>query len=1132
MNTKQLLLRNISHYKPFYRLIAIAVIVAVAVITGSLVVGDSVRSTLIKRVEDRLGKTETVIFSRYSFLDDSILGQLNTDLHENDNQKNKISENPCYLRSESLRGILLMNGFVSVAGRFIPVMVWGVAPEEELGIEKGHAKINQTLFNEIKPSQTKDLVLRLLSGGMVPLGSMFVTDTYTTSLRLTLDSVIPVEQGGNINLKNEQTIPFNIFVNREELAEAMEAPGKINVILSDRVISKEAFSAAWNYTHSGLKVLTRHCGLDPQSPKKSEKLQVNPAMTIVSDRIFIQDQVVETFCKQDTNSNRIFAYLANSINFQFSIFNFQLHYPFITAVDYYKGEKLNPNEIILSDYAARRLNVKLNDTLSIRYFVSRQFKTLVEDSVFLRVGKIVPIEDLQSDKTLVAEFPGLSNVERCTDWNSDLPINMKVITDEDEDYWKKYKNTPKAIVPYSTLAPRWENAYGSATALHISDADCLNDLTPEMFDIQLIYPREAGIIAAKSGVDFSSLFLSLGCFIIISAAMLLMVPLSEMLFRRRDELNLLRATGFSNRRIARLLWRESMLVVFVSAVVGVMVGLAYTCLVLFLLGNVWKGATHTDGFRVYPDVITIAAGMLVGIVFSLSLLYGRIVRTLRQGGGKRTQMTRIFTSVKIRANQYHSCHLCSQLLSLMLIGLLVINIFYLKSPILFVCTGMIFLFAAWSWFDYLIRRGVHLKMPLDASKLMWSSLFHAKRQAMLSFFTLASGVFIVFSVGLNRQGFVDASQIRTATGGFSLWCETSVPVYHNIQTEEGRAKLGLTDLPAGTRAIQLLKYSADDASCLNLNKVVTPNVLGAPLYPQAPSGSPKGVEDGKLLAPFSQMATSMLCKKNTDDTDDTDFHRYKSSDMGRLIPALVDETVLQWSLGKKLGDTIMYMGEKGDTVFIQLAGTIQNSIFQGYILIDKTSFSEIWSEISGSEIMLLDVPDEEIANTKILLSQALNNYGVRVMTTGERLQLFHSVTDTYLTIFLTLGGLGLLLGIFSLVIVVRKNIVARLKEITLYRSLGFDETQIRHLLYKENIVIPLYAIAIGVLGSLLGMSMGFGNMGVGTWTLAVSFLAIFVFCVMVFVKKEVRKMRISFINSPIPTDSAPIQNTSPFNEYF
>jgi putative ABC transport system permease protein len=120
------------------------------------------------------------------------------------------------------------------------------------------------------------------------------------------------------------------------------------------------------------------------------------------------------------------------------------------------------------------------------------------------------------------------------------------------------------------------------------------------------------------------------------------------------------------------------------------------------------------------------------------------------------------------------------------------------------------------------------------------------------------------------------------------------------------------------------------------------------------------------------------------------------------------------------------------------------------------------------------------------------------------MRLFYSVTDTYLTIFLTLGGLGLLLGIFSFIIVVRKNLVARDKEIKLYRLFGFDEKRLQNLLYKENIIIPLSAIFTGVLGSLLGVIFGFGNVSFSTWMLAIFFLTLFVFSVLFFVKISVK----------------------------
>jgi putative ABC transport system permease protein len=295
----------------------------------------------------------------------------------------------------------------------------------------------------------------------------------------------------------------------------------------------------------------------------------------------------------------------------------------------------------------------------------------------------------------------------------------------------------------------------------------------------------------------------------------------------------------------------------------------------------------------------------------------------------------------------------------------------------------------------------------------------------------------------------------------------------------------LNDLPAGAQVVQLLKYSADDASCLNLNKVVNPNVLG--------------IDMNELKNSDFKIGKTIF-----DDAGENVFEKLKTT-KNSVYPALVDETVLTWSLGKKLGDTLVYTGEKGESISILLAGTLQNSIFQGYILLDKTLFSEIWSEISGSEIMLVKVPDTEIDATKMLISQALNNYGVRVMTTGERLRMFYSVTDTYLTIFLTLGGLGLLFGIFSFIIVVRKNLLARTREIMLYRALGFEEKRILNLLYKENIIVPLCAILAGALGSLLGVSMGFGNVSNGTWILAVAFLVTFIFCVMFFVKMAVRE---------------------------
>jgi putative ABC transport system permease protein len=250
---------------------------------------------------------------------------------------------------------------------------------------------------------------------------------------------------------------------------------------------------------------------------------------------------------------------------------------------------------------------------------------------------------------------------------------------------------------------------------------------------------------------------------------------------------------------------------------GVIVGMIYTWLVLFLLGTVWKGATHTGGFELHLSIQAIMIGMPAGIIISVCLLWIVLRRSLHNTTRHKSQKR---------------ISLCRKLIHALIISLLVIviatiNLANILSVVLFVIIGMLFVVVAACWGDYLIcRKGISGDKPLTASDPVWKTLFAGRKQVMLSFFPLAMGVFIVFSVGLNRQGFADESKIVTATGGYTLWCESSVPVYHNLSTQFGREKLGLTELPAGTEVLQCYRYGADDASCLNLNKVSNPTVLG------------------------------------------------------------------------------------------------------------------------------------------------------------------------------------------------------------------------------------------------------------------------------------------------------------------
>ncbi len=1032
MNIRTLTYQSLRYFSRYYRLVAAAVLIAVSVIVGSLAVGDSVRATLEKRVAERLGDTETILFAHNGFLSEKLMDAAPF--------------------KASAKGVLLTNGFVSLNGKLIPVIVWGT---NDPAIPAGSVRINQPLARELDILPGADMVLRLPATGLVPSGSLFVSENYTTSLRLRCDGVVDASAGGNISMKNEQVLPFNVFVNYPELAEALEVEGKINLILASRKVSEEEWEGVWTYASSGLS-----------------DYALNGCTEVRSDRVFLQQEVVEAVCRQNPGANRLFSYLVNSMETGGQ----SVPYSFVTAMDRYRDVPLSHDEVILSDYTARRLQAAVGDTVRLTYYTSGDLKTLVTDTALFRVKQIVPLADLQADPTLSADFPGLSDVERCTEWDSDLPIDMDQVTDEDERYWELYRTTPKAIIAYEAVVGEWGNNYGTATAIRVSgDSADLSGVRPSMFDIRMVYPRETGMYAARNGVDFSGLFLALGFFIILSAMLLLMIPLAEMLYRRREEIGLMQALGYPRKRIIGLLWRESMPVVAGASVAGMIAGLLYTAVVIWLLGNVWKGATQTDGFGVYPAAATLGISLLAGFLLSLGFLRMAIVRALKE---QKEPVRRHVSGLK----QQQAGLVCCTALA---VGVLAANWLFLHSVALFVGVGVALIGTAAWWGDYLIcRNGASDRAAgFTSSGLVWGRLSANRRQALLSFFTLATGVFIVFSVGLNRQGFADGSRLRQGTAGYTLWCESSIPVYHNLNTEAGREKLALTALPAHTQVLQCLRYTADDASCLNLNKVSTPSVLGVDMQALEAGGLSvtQSVYEGDGPAVFEQLRAAP----------------------DSVYPALIDATVLQWSLGMNLGDTLYYIGDQGRRVAILLAGTLPNTLFQGHILLDRSLFSCIWGTIGGSEVFLLRTEEAQSGEVKTLLSQALSEYGVRVSPAGERLRQFNAVTDTYLTIFLTLGGLGLLVGVMSFLIVIRKNLVMRRREIGLYRSLGFPPARIGRHLYRENVLVPLYAIGAGVLSSLVGVSVSFRNTGIGLWLLALLFTLLLTGCVILFVHRSV-----------------------------
>lgn len=324
--------------------------------------------------------------------------------------------------------------------------------------------------------------------------------------------------------------------------------------------------------------------------------------------------------------------------------------------------------------------------------------------------------------------------------------------------------------------------------------------------------------------------------------------------------------------------------------------------------------------------------------------------------------------------------------------------------------------------------------------------------SQLSYYSLALGVFTVFAVGLNRPDFSDSNALATSTGGYDLYVDCCVPIQYDLNNADVRRKLSLSDLPKDARFLQFLRHAQDEASCLNLNRVLTPTVLGVDLRSMQAFG---------------------IVEVHTD------------------IPCVhIDKEALTWSMKKSVGDTIVYKDGNGNDVPVLIAGTYPTGIFHGNAIMSQRDFRKLWPRESGTEVLLVKTSTPDAVSE--LLAIAMSEYGLSIQTTNERIRMFFEVTDTYLLIFLTLGALGLLLGIFCLIIVVRKNLVANQATIELYHILGFTKVRIRQILYRENIMVPLFAVITGAIGAVISISANVSGAGLGT--ILIALLAIIIIC--------------------------------------
>jgi ABC-type antimicrobial peptide transport system permease subunit len=188
-----------------------------------------------------------------------------------------------------------------------------------------------------------------------------------------------------------------------------------------------------------------------------------------------------------------------------------------------------------------------------------------------------------------------------------------------------------------------------------------------------------------------------------------------------------------------------------------------------------------------------------------------------------------------------------------------------------------------------------------------------------------------------------------------------------------------------------------------------------------------------------------------------------------VIPGIVDQTVLQWGLGQSVGDTLIYKNGAGRLFKIRIIAGLANSIFQGYVLISDSFLLKAFPSQAGFNVFLVDAAQANTTDVMNGLQERWQDQGAEIQPTTERMAMFNEITNTYLAMFLLLGGLALLIGSVGVGVVVTRNIHERRAELAVMAAIGFTLDEIRRTVQTEYRWLLLAGLCIGSVSATIAV---------------------------------------------------------------
>jgi len=635
------------------------VAIAVSVLAGALLVGDSVRGSLRDLFLGRLGRASLVLSASHFFPEDF---------------SSRIEHQPNFQkRFMSVCPLIVTQGVVThqeSRRRASEVQVYGVderfwkfhdqPASGAFEATQREVLVSQPLGKEIGIQRGDSVLLRLEAPSDIPAESLHGRrENRGRTVRLTASQVLPSGGLGEFSLNAEQQSVKAIFVPLGRLQKELDQAGQVNsVLVADRAEDESSGSGtdaaieleriirdATTLEDMGVRLRRLAVPTGGLKSPEVECLSLEKASTLLDDRLVDKSREVAISCGLDHTP--VLTYLANRIR----IGSREVPYSLVAAVEpnliqplaQRTGGSSTTSPIWLNQWAAHDLNASVGDRVTLEYYLWREQGQLATQTTEFQLAGIVPIRGIAADRNLVPDYPGISDSDTLSDWDPPFPMDLGLIRPKDEAYWKEYRATPKAFIALPDGQRLWRSRFGVLTSMRFTPnsggssaelglraekfrQELSAKLSPFEMGFALLPVKAQGLVASRGATDFGEYFTYFSFFLVASALLLATLFFRLGVEQRLKEVGLLKALGFPPRQIRNLFLLEGLLLSAAGSLAGVCGAVAYASLMMLLLRTWWVGAVGTTELSLHVSTGSLVAGAVGGILSAA----GCIAWTLRR----------------------------------------------------------------------------------------------------------------------------------------------------------------------------------------------------------------------------------------------------------------------------------------------------------------------------------------------------------------------------------------------------------------------------------------------------------------------------------------------------------------------